>query len=80
MPEGFFLAEHVHDMSFRDVGAFGNASPQIYSQANTSKPASTTSPIQRKKVKGKCKANVSDDAICELTTTIKNTFELVRSS
>lgn len=30
VPEGFFPAKHVHDMSFGEGSAYGNASPLIH--------------------------------------------------
>ncbi|KAH7655530.1 hypothetical protein IHE45_18G017700 [Dioscorea alata] len=77
-PEAFPQAQHFDNMSFEEAYGYGDGSP--HSQGNISEPVSTTSPLRRKKRKGKHKANDPDDAIRELSTTIKDAFASIRSS
>ncbi|KAH7663144.1 hypothetical protein IHE45_14G034500 [Dioscorea alata] len=78
IPSGSRIGAQMDNMSFEEAYSYGDASP--HSQGNIFEPVSTTSPLRRKKGKGKCKANDPDDAIHELSTTIKDAFASVRSS
>ena len=79
-PNIFPLADRIDDAPFGEANVYCNTSPLIHSQPNTFEPVLATSPTQTRKVKGKRKANINDDTIHELATTIKDAFDSIRSN
>ena len=77
-PDVFPPNQSYDDVPFMEADEHGNDSP--FTQPDNSEPTSTTSPMQRRKEKGKRKATVNDDAILRLATSIENAFDKVQSS